>query len=110
MSGLSGTTSHRHPVHGTKYDVPMRDERLEVSATFDARHGYIASARERHNVQIDTRWTGGNAGDTRKYVAELLAVAPDVILAPGSLTVGPLLEATRAVPIVFVHVPDPRTR
>jgi putative ABC transport system substrate-binding protein len=37
----------------------------------------------------------------------LVALAPDVILAPGSATVGPLLQATRAVPIVFVHVPDP---
>jgi hypothetical protein len=37
----------------------------------------------------------------------LIALAPDVILAPGSFTMGPLLQATRTVPIVFVHVPDP---
>jgi putative tryptophan/tyrosine transport system substrate-binding protein len=59
------------------------------------------------NMRIDTRWSGGYADDTRKYAAELVALAPDVILAPGSLTVGPLLQATRALPIVFVHVPDP---
>jgi ABC-type uncharacterized transport system substrate-binding protein len=60
-----------------------------------------------HNVRIDTRWTAGNPDDVRKYAAELVALAPDVILSPGSFTVGPLLGATRSVPIVFVHVPDP---
>jgi putative ABC transport system substrate-binding protein len=59
------------------------------------------------NVRIDTRWASGNAANTRKYAAELAALAPDVILAPGSTTAGPLLQATRTVPIVFVHVPDP---
>ena len=59
------------------------------------------------NVRIDTRWAAGNADDIRKYAAELVALAPDVILAPGSATVAPLLQATRTVPIVFVHVPDP---
>ncbi len=59
------------------------------------------------NVHIDTRWAAGSAADTRKYAAELVALAPDVILAPGGGTVGPLLEATRTVPIVFVVVPDP---
>jgi putative ABC transport system substrate-binding protein len=62
---------------------------------------------DEHNVRIDTRWTAGNADNVRKYAAELVALAPDVILSPGSFTVGPLLGATRSVPIVFVHVPDP---
>ena len=43
----------------------------------------------------------------RKYAAELVALAPDVILASGTATVAPLLQATRAVPIVFVQVTDP---
>ena len=60
-----------------------------------------------HNVRIDTRWTAGNPDDVRKYAGELVALAPDVIVSPGSFTVGPLLGATRSVPIVFVHVPDP---
>jgi putative ABC transport system substrate-binding protein len=59
------------------------------------------------NVRIETRWSRGNATITLKYVAELIALAPDVILATGSNTMGPLLQATRAVPIVFVTVPDP---
>src|SRR5215475_5860803 len=56
-----------------------------------------------NNVQIDSRWSAGNEEDTRKYAAELVALAPDVIFAPGSATVGPLRSATRTVPIVFVN-------
>jgi putative tryptophan/tyrosine transport system substrate-binding protein len=59
------------------------------------------------NARIDTRWGAGSADDIRKYAAELAALAPEVILATGSATLGPLLQATRAVPMVFVHVPDP---
>jgi ABC-type uncharacterized transport system substrate-binding protein len=59
------------------------------------------------NVRIDYLWSAGKAGDTRKHAAELVAHAPDVILATCSTTLGPLLEATRTVPIVFTIVPDP---
>jgi len=59
------------------------------------------------NVQIDYRWSAGNENDTRKYAAELVALAPDVIFASGSAAVGPLRRATRTVPIVFVATSDP---
>src|SRR6516225_3103746 len=59
------------------------------------------------NVRIDIRWAGGNADDSRKYAAELVALAPDVILAVGGSVVGTLLQATRTVPIVFTLTPDP---
>jgi putative tryptophan/tyrosine transport system substrate-binding protein len=59
------------------------------------------------NVQIDYRWSAGNEDDTRKYAAELIALAPDVIFASGSAAVGPLQRATRTVPIVFAVTPDP---
>jgi len=59
------------------------------------------------NVRIDTRWAAGNADAIRKYASELVALAPDAILATGSATPGPLLHATRTVPIVFTAVPDP---
>ena len=59
------------------------------------------------NVRIDTRWAAGDPDHIRRYVAELVALAPDVIMATGSATVGPLLQATRTVPIVFAGVPDP---
>ena len=57
------------------------------------------------NVRIDYRWAAGDADDIRRYAAELVALAPDVILATGSATVGPLLQATRTVPIVFAPSP-----
>jgi putative ABC transport system substrate-binding protein len=60
-----------------------------------------------NNVQIDSRWTAGNEDETRKHASELVALAPEVIFASGSATVGPLLRATRTVPIVFANVPDP---
>ena len=48
------------------------------------------------NVQIDYRWSAGNEDDTRKYAAELVALAPDVIFASGSTAVGPLQRAIAA--------------
>ena len=62
---------------------------------------------EGRNLQIDIRWGAGNADNIRKGVTELAAFAPDVIYAAGGSSVGPLLQATRAVPIVFAMVPDP---
>ena len=59
------------------------------------------------NVRIDYRWGAGNADNIRKYAAELVALAPDVILATGTAAVAPLLQATRTVPIVFASVADP---
>jgi putative ABC transport system substrate-binding protein len=60
-----------------------------------------------HNVRIDTRWAGVNVDDIRKHAAELVALAPDVILAYGGVAVGPLLQVTRTVPIVFGSAIDP---
>jgi putative ABC transport system substrate-binding protein len=59
------------------------------------------------NVRIDTRWGVADADRIRKYAAELLALAPDVILANSSAALAPLLQATRTVPIVFTTVADP---
>jgi putative ABC transport system substrate-binding protein len=59
------------------------------------------------NVKIDYRWPAGDADKSRKYAAELVALAPDIILAFGSANMTSLLQATRTVPIVFVAVPDP---
>jgi putative tryptophan/tyrosine transport system substrate-binding protein len=62
------------------------------------------------NLQIEYRWGAGDANLYRKYAAELVALAPDVILAVGGTTVGALQQATRTVPIVFVEVTDPVNR
>jgi putative tryptophan/tyrosine transport system substrate-binding protein len=59
------------------------------------------------NVRIDTRWATPNPAEIRRHAAELAALAPDVILAHGGSTVGPLLQATRTVPIVFPAIIDP---
>jgi putative tryptophan/tyrosine transport system substrate-binding protein len=59
------------------------------------------------NVRIDTRWAGVHAAEIRRHAAELAALAPDVILAHGASTGGPLLQATRTVPVVFPVVSDP---
>jgi putative tryptophan/tyrosine transport system substrate-binding protein len=59
------------------------------------------------NIRIDIRWATTDAAEIRKQIAELVALAPDVILAAGDSTVPPLMQATRTVPIVFPVVTDP---
>jgi putative ABC transport system substrate-binding protein len=59
------------------------------------------------NARIDTRWATTNAGEIRRHAAELAALVPDVILAGGTTPAGPLLQATRTVPIVFTLGVDP---
>src|SRR5260370_20178323 len=59
------------------------------------------------NVRIDYRWYAGNADAARKYAAELLALAPDVVVASGTLGVTAIQQATRPVPIVFSPVSSP---
>ena len=59
------------------------------------------------NVRVDTRWASADAAEIRRHAAELAALAPDVILASGGSTVGPLLQASRTVPIVFPMTTDP---
>jgi putative tryptophan/tyrosine transport system substrate-binding protein len=82
-------------------------------AEFQARVGAFLQGLQQlgwsigRNVRIDARGATANASDIRRHAAELAALAPDVILAHGSSTVGPLLQATRTVPIVFAILPDP---
>jgi putative ABC transport system substrate-binding protein len=59
------------------------------------------------NVRIDIRWGAGDAELIRRYAAELVALAPDVILASGGSSLVPLHQLTNTVPLVFVIVPDP---
>jgi putative tryptophan/tyrosine transport system substrate-binding protein len=59
------------------------------------------------NIQIVARWSGGNTTELRKYAEELVALAPDVILAGGGTGAEATLKATRTIPIVFTIVPDP---
>jgi putative ABC transport system substrate-binding protein len=62
---------------------------------------------EGRNLKLVYRWAGVNSDDIRKHAAELVALAPDILVAAGSATVGALQQATRTVPIVFATVGDP---
>jgi len=88
---------------GTGADDPDAQMRLRAFAQGLQELGWI----EGRNVRIDARWGAGNAAAVRKHANELVALAPDVILASGSVGVPPVLQASRSVPIVFVIVPDP---
>jgi ABC-type uncharacterized transport system substrate-binding protein len=59
------------------------------------------------NVRIDVRWAAGDPDRFRRYAAELVGLAPDVILAAAVSSMMPLQQATRSVPLVFVQVTDP---
>jgi putative ABC transport system substrate-binding protein len=62
---------------------------------------------EGRNVQIDIRWGVADAASARRYAAEMVALAPDVILTAASAATAAMQEATRTLPIVFVNVADP---
>jgi putative tryptophan/tyrosine transport system substrate-binding protein len=62
---------------------------------------------EGRNLQIDYRWGSADAESTRRYTAELIALAPDLLIANGGSILGPVQQVTRSVPIVFVSVVDP---
>ena len=82
-------------------------------ADMKERFGVFAQALEQlgwsqgRNVQIDYRFGSGNPDDIRRHAVELAALAPDVILSSGAASVGPILQATRTIPVVFVSVVDP---
>jgi putative ABC transport system substrate-binding protein len=62
---------------------------------------------EGRNLRTDIRWASGKADSIRKHAKELVALAPEIIVTPGASTAGPMLQATRTIPIVFMIVPDP---
>src|SRR5262249_38623006 len=59
------------------------------------------------NVRIDTRWAEGDVREIRRHASELVALAPDVILATGTAAMESLQRATRTIPVVFNNVADP---
>src|SRR5262249_16799781 len=81
-------------------DDPEGSDRVTAFAQGLQQLGWTAG----HNVRIDYRWGAVDADRSRRYAAELVALAPDVILASGVPVVTALLQATRTVPIVFVQV------
>src|SRR5215472_5551476 len=84
-------------------DDPEASDRVTAFAQGLQQLGWTAG----HNVRIDYRWGAVDADRSRRYAAELVALAPDVILASGIPVVTALLQATRTVPIVFAQIVDP---
>src|SRR5262245_17829347 len=84
-------------------DDPEASERVTAFAQGLQQLGWTAG----HNVRIDYRWGAVDADRSRRFAAELVALAPDVILASGVPVVTALLQATRTVPIVFAQIVDP---
>ena len=89
---------------------------MNLSANDPEAQGLVAAFRQGlqelgwsdgRNIRIDYRWSAGDAERIRTYAAELVALTPDVILAYGGSVLGPLIQITRTVPIVFVEVIDP---
>ena len=89
--------------------LPAKADDAEFQARIAAFHRALEQSgwSVGRNVRIDTRWATANAAEIRRHAAELVALAPEVILADGDASVGPLLQVTRAVPIVFPVVTDP---
>src|SRR5262245_2139673 len=84
-------------------DDPEAPARVAALAQGLGELGWIVG----RNVMIDYRWAAGDVERNRKYAAELVALAPQVILANSTQAVAALLQTTRTVPIVFVGLPDP---
>jgi putative tryptophan/tyrosine transport system substrate-binding protein len=106
---LAARAQQREPVRRIGVLVPYSADDAEVQARVGAflqelqQSGWIIG----RNVRIDIRWAGGKREDIRRHAAELVALKPEVILAQGGSTLGPLLQATRTVPIVFPGIVDP---
>jgi putative tryptophan/tyrosine transport system substrate-binding protein len=88
---------------GLAADDPESQARLAAFAQGLQQSGWTIG----QNLRIDYRWGAGNADNMRKYAAELVALAPDVILAHSSGAAAPLLQASRTVPVVFTLASDP---
>jgi putative ABC transport system substrate-binding protein len=85
-------------------DDPVSQARIAAFLQGLSRLGWT----DDRNVRIDIRWATTNADDLRRHAAELVALAPEVLVAgTGTATVAPLLQATSTLPIVFVIVIDP---
>src|SRR5215470_7341919 len=117
ISALGGAAAWPLTAHAQQ---PDRVRRIGILMPYSAEdkegQAHLAALREGlaelgwsdgGNARIDTRWGAANADRFRQYAAELVALAPDVIVAVGSVVVAALQRETRSVPIVFVGVLDP---
>src|SRR5262245_55501007 len=94
---------HRIAVLMNVDDLDMRASYKELLESLQ-KLGWI----EGRNVRIETRWAArGEAAEIRKHVADIIALAPDVIVSTGTAGLVPLLQATRSGPVVFTNITDP---
>jgi ABC-type uncharacterized transport system substrate-binding protein len=106
--------------HATQAQQPERMRRVAVLFNVNAddpgqRNNLVAFVQalqqlggiDGRNVRIEVRWAGGEAREIRRHANELVALAPDVIVATGNSSMPPLLQATQTVPIVFNNIADP---
>jgi ABC-type uncharacterized transport system substrate-binding protein len=84
-------------------DDPSARPRIEALVQELQKLNWVAN----RNIQIDIRWGAADGKRSRKYAAEVIALAPDVIVATASAATAALQEATPTIPIVFVNVTDP---
>ena len=106
---LAGYAQHSERVRRIGVLMNLAADDPEAQARLAAFHQGLQEAgwAVGRNLRIDYRWGAGDADRFRRYAPELVALAPDVILATSGTTVPWLLQATRSVPIVFAQVPDP---
>ena len=90
-------------LEGVSADTPAAKARYPAFLEGLQQLGWTAG----HDVRTEIRWAGGDEAELRKYAAELVALAPDVLVAGGGAAAEALLKITRTIPIVFVIVPDP---
>src|SRR5580704_1991583 len=102
-----GQQSERIRRIGVLINLAADDQEGQARITAFAQGLHEAGWSTGRNVRIDYRWAGSGAEGMAKYAAELVALAPDVILAATSRSVGALQLVTRTIPIVFVQVIDP---
>ena len=116
ISAMTASVTHAHEQIVGLTTTPL--EHLQNTKPRATSRGFLFESRtlewsafrgkaDIRNVRVDIRAGAGNLATTRKYAAELVALAPDVILGAGATPVASLLEATHTVPIVFAIVVDP---
>ena len=89
--------------------LPLVEDNAHARAGIDA---FVVALQQAgwidgRNARIVIRWAGPASNEIRRHAAELVALGPDIVLAYGASTVGPLLQNTRTVPIVFPVMGDP---
>jgi putative ABC transport system substrate-binding protein len=116
IKGIVGSAVAAWPLAARAQETRHIGVLMNVGPEHPEGQPYIAAFRqalqqlgwtEGRNIRIDIRWGENDVDRDRKYAAELVALAPDVILAAGTLSVTALQRASRTLPIVFVAVSDP---